>query len=279
VIALLASAFLPVPARAEPTKFGGRTLEVPVPAGFVPVGRAMPKYMAAAQGFLPAEKPPGRVYVPLLDAQKLRAGMPTNVGRYYQLQVVRSLEGKAVSAAEFGKTIDTMEAELAKWRRRSRRIAARLSAQGNAALDDTNATTVSLGQVRMLGVFRKKDWGLFFTNSVGVGLAQGDSRRKSRMLSASGIVRIDGQVLYLLPTPTKRTRTRAAGRGAVSTWADAVHAANPGTAAVPAAAAAATDLGAVATSTRRRRTTASLWAALALVGVVLVLLSRRRRKR
>ena len=228
IAALATLALAATPAHAEPTKFGARTLEIPAPAGFVPVSKDVPGYMAFSQAYLPASNRLVEVYGPPASKAAMMAGEEQRLPRYFQLQVLRSVEGQPVSATDFAAATGQMEAEINAQMARADEAAARLSTQGNDAMRDQTQAEVTIGGVQFHGVYRREPWGLFFTTSTQLSVEEGGRTETVPMIGANALVLVDHQLMYLYAfANANEPDARAVAEKSASAWADAVRAANP----------------------------------------------------
>lgn len=261
---------------AAPVAFGERTLEIPAPGGFVPSAAEVPQFLEVSQGYLPPENRLVEIYVTPDDKAAFVEQRTPLLARYLQLQAARALEGKAISAAGFADARAVMESELEKVLGDAAETAGQLTTRGNDTLQDVTGSeaTLSVGGVRYLGAFRREDWGLFFTleSDVTVSGSNIEGDVGGTVVSAGALVLANHQMLYLYAFANQADGARAWAQDAVSTWADAVRAANPDD---PAVARAAVDLSG---HTTLFRNVGMAVGAVAGVLVALAILALRRRK-
>jgi hypothetical protein len=230
--AMLVVAFvlsLPV-AQAEPVAFGERTLEVPAPQGFEPVAQDIPAYIRISEGYLPPTNRLVEAYLSRADKAALMAGERRDLQRYFQLQTLRSIDGKPVSAADFGGALGAMEAQIEALVPKMAREGAKLVEQGNKTLNETTGSQaeVSMGGPTYHGIFRREPWGLFFTASMPISLSEGGTTVTARMVGATALVLVDQQLMYLYAfADESEPGAREWAERSLSAWADAVRAGNP----------------------------------------------------
>ncbi len=217
---------------AEPTAFGSRTLEIPAPDGFVPVGKDVPDYLSISQAYLPAQNRLVEIYTTAEDKAAFLAASEPELARYFQLQVARGIDGKTISSAEFSQASGLMEAELEKAFGNMTEQAAELAHKGNTALQEKTGSDakVSFGGIRYLGVFRREPWAMFFTlgSDVQISGSDVDAGESGAMISAGALALINHQIVYLYAyADDTGPEAHAWAQNAVSAWADAVNRANP----------------------------------------------------
>jgi hypothetical protein len=215
-------------AGADPISFGTRTLDLPAPEGFVAVSPKAPQYVKLAQAYLPAGNRLVEVYAEPETADRLASGTATSLLRYFQIQTLRSADGKILSSSEFAEGSHTIEAELIKAFGKLPDHSKELS-QGNAAASREAGKTVDvrIGETNYLGTFKREPWAVFYSMRATVGA--GDDTPVT-ILNSGAITLINHQFLFLYAYaqetgPESQRWTEAA----VTQWADAIHASNPDT--------------------------------------------------
>ncbi len=225
-------------AAAAPYTFGPRTLNIPQPDGYDPASIAKPQLFELGAAFTPATNRLAEFFVASADAEALLSGKIDALPRYFQLQVPRSLDGKPLSVAEFRANSKTIESSLEEAMKQAGNQAKELFKQANANVEQKFGKDpgVSISDVGYHGVFRREDWGLFFTMSSQVAAADSAS---SRMFCAGAVALIDHQLVYFYSYSAERTPAdRDWAKRTLNAWVDAVRLANPDDAAVEATAAA-----------------------------------------
>jgi hypothetical protein len=224
---------LAVGAMATPQKFGSRQLEIPDPQGFVPLSAASPRFMEMAQAYIPPTNRLVEVYATPADRAVFAAGSGKDLARYLQLQTLRKVEGQPISSADFAEASQEMEAGLKEAFKSVDAQASELLGKGNAAAKEKIGVDPQIGasDFGYLGAYRREPWGMFFSLSTKVAVGA----ETHKMICAGALTLINHQLIYLyaystFDQPTDRTWAETA----VSTWADAVHAANPDDAALEA---------------------------------------------
>jgi hypothetical protein len=215
---------------AAPMSFGSRSVEVPAPERYVSLAASVPKFIEIAQGFLPASNRLVEVYTVPADRDELLKGKAVNVSRQFQLQVPRSMEGKLISQKEFSEASGEMEEGLRKSMGDASKQAADLSAAGTSNLKKTTGVDagVSMTDIGFQGVYRKEDWGMFFTITTKVATRIGNDNSSDTMVVAGALVLANHQLLYLYDYASLRGPADTQwAKDSLSTWADAIHAANP----------------------------------------------------
>jgi hypothetical protein len=241
VALVLASSLIPVSAViAEPVTFGARSLEIPAPSGFEPMSKKVPRFLEISAGYLPPGNRLAESYVLPKDGELMASGNNADIQRYFQLQVLRALDGKPISTDEFEEVTKAIEGQLETLITDANKQAAELSKQGNEAAQRTAGVDpdLSIDGMTYLGTFRREPWGLFFTTRARVTVAG----EPINTTGSAAVALINHQVLYLYAysyQDEKGPHGRAWTERAVTQWADAVYAANPEDAAVAAQADAA----------------------------------------
>jgi hypothetical protein len=231
--------------------FAQRTLEIPAPAGFEPVSHELPRYMRSAQDYWPWNNRLVATYVPAADKAALLANQEGQVRRFFQLRVQPGADRVPQDPAKFTEFLDQVEARMTDETKRF-----------NAVGTQTNAQ-VRLGLPAPLGVYRRESWGLFFTTSNPVVVEVDRRPRKHRLVNASALVQVDGQLLYLFAyADATDPNARAWAEANAATWADAIRAANVARA-----------------STDARPDRSVLYAAIALLAMVALVFVVTRRRR
>lgn len=216
-------------AQAAPVAFGKRTLEIPAPTGFVAVAKISPELLRLSEGYLPAGNRLVEIYLSEDEAAALARGEGAQMQRYFQLQVMRSVDGQPISAEEFSTASKQVEDGI---RETIPSLAAEygdIAAKGNAQVKDAVGVDpgVELGPATYLGAFRREPWGTFFTIALTVASGDAASRSDERTVGASALVLVNHQVLYLYSYNDYGSEAdRRWAEGAVSAWADAVRRAN-----------------------------------------------------
>ncbi len=255
---------------ADTLTFGSRNLNIPAPEGFVPIAKSAPEHLAAAQGYLPPGNRLVESYVTPDAARALAEHKSVALDRYFQLQTLRKVDGKPLSADDFRGATSEIEAAFVKALKET--DVDRLVENGNAQVKNMTSKDpkLSLSAVESQGVYRREPWGIFFT--VKSHLATSSSAEDTDLISAGALALINHQLMYLngyaaLKSPDDRRWVEQA----VSAWADMVHAANPDD---PAVAAQAEPLG---FNWIHLRNTTLIGALLgALVGLMIALLRKRK---
>lgn len=234
VMALSAVAAL---ASAAPLVFGSRHLEVPQPDGFNAGSTAYPALFSASGAFLPATNRLVEMYVTQADGDAMTAGTRQSLPRYFQLQAPRALDGKPLSAEEFRANAKSIETSLEAALKDVGSQAGQLTRDGNQRVQQQTGTdpNIQISDIGYHGIFRREDWGIFFSMSsaVSAGGAAGD-----RMFCAGAVALIDHQLVYFYAYALERTPAdRDWAKRALSTWVDATRAANPDDAKLEAASA------------------------------------------
>lgn len=225
-------------AAAAPYSFGSRSLQIPAPDSYDATSTQTPKLFELGTAFTPATNRLAEFYVTAADAQALLGGTIDALPRYFQLQVPRALDGKPLSVAEFRANSKTIEGSLEEAMKQAGDQAKDLLDQANAKVEQKFGSDpgVSVSDVGYHGVFRREDWGLFFTMSSQVAAADSPS---NRMFCAGAIALIDHQLVYFYSYSLERTPAdREWAKRTLNAWVDAVRLANPDDAAVEAQAAA-----------------------------------------
>lgn len=218
------------PAFAGQVQFGARTLDIPDPPGFVPASQDLPFLIEATQAYLPATNRLAEVFVLPADRDALKAGQQKILERYFQVQVMRPLEGVAISPADFeGLRGQLREGVLAQAPRVDPSESVR---KGNAAMKDSGSDVqMSISGIGFKGIFRDEATGLYFTSTAEVGIDEADASRKLSMTGSTAIVLVDRQVLFLYAFAVgDDAAAQRLTESSVSAWADAVRRANPGVA-------------------------------------------------
>ena len=220
---------------AGTVQFGSRSLSVPPPAGFEPIAAKAPAYITAAQTYLPAQNLLLDAYAAPAEVQALAAGRPTELLHYFQLQAPRAFLGKPLAADDFAAGSAEIERGMAQEMQKADELADQLTRQGNAAVKrQTNVDPkVSLSGVRYLGPYRHEPWAMFFSLRSRVAGPRGSAEQ----VGSGAFALVNHQVLYLYAyAPYRDEADRKSVEQALSTWADALHAANPDDPAVAATA-------------------------------------------
>lgn len=213
-------------AAGDQIAFGARTLSIPAPAGFEGTASSAPRYVAASQAYLPASAQLLDAYVPPSTAKALAAGKTVEVERYFQLQASRKMLGVAASQSDFAADNERTERGIAEALKNSDELAAKLTRQGNAAIkQQTHADpALSLSGMRYLGAFRHEPWALFFSAKTRIGGPGGEQD----MIGSGAFALINYQPVSLFAFARYHDeRDRRWAEQALSSWADAIHAANP----------------------------------------------------
>jgi len=212
-------------AGADPMQFGGRSLDIPPPAGFVPIAAISPKLMQTIEAYLPASNRLVETYTAPADAMVLGAGKPPKMTRYFQLQVMRALDGAAVSEKEFQDNTKEMEKGIAQSVRDSEQLDAQIQ-HGNAAVERTTSVNpkAAVSGLQYLGMPRREPWGLFFTMQARLTATGG---MDENMVVGGALILVNRQLLVLgAYAKSNDESNRRWAEQSVSAWADAIRAAN-----------------------------------------------------
>jgi hypothetical protein len=212
---------------AATVQFGARSLNIPNPEGFEPLTTVSPRYIQAAQAYLPATNRLVEAYATPADAKALAQGQAATLTRYFQLQAPRNAEGVVVSANEFSDASKQVEGGFEQSVKNSQSLATQLTEQGNAEVKrmTENDPKIALSEIGYLGAFRREPWGLFFTIKSGL-KAEGGANQI--MVCGGALVLVNYQLLFMYSYSQYRDESdRRWVEQATSAWADAARAANP----------------------------------------------------
>ena len=216
--------------RPEQLTFGKRTLSVPRPTGFIPGSEVAPQLMPILQSYLPSTN---RLVEAFVDAKNIKAlvkGSASTLDPYFQLQVLRSLEGVVVSSADFAAQAKTTEAQIELQMKTVEADVAEAIATGNAEATKATGSDFAVGfsDSRYLGVFRREPWGTFFSMQARIETTI-DGKAEHMLVGTSGVIAlINHQVLLLYSNRQIRSDADLQWtRDSLSRWADRVRAANP----------------------------------------------------
>ncbi len=202
---------------------GGRTIKLPAPVGFERIDGLQPEVDRMVEGMLPASNR----YLARFDPPK---NSVPDEGRGFNVQVMRSIENREIGDRTFGDIKEQTKAEIEKAQETIRQEIAKVGGKAEKALQDaTDAdAALSLSDVVMLGCFDDSPSSLGFTMALNIAAKAGDKSVKSKLVIASMIVPVNGRLIYLYANADFNSAAdRAWAEQAVSTWRDAVVAANP----------------------------------------------------
>jgi hypothetical protein len=223
--ALLAMTFI---VAASPQQFGTRRIEIPPPDGFVAISTAAPHFNELAQAYIPASNRLVETYTTSADRDAMAGGNGGDLPRYFQVQVLRKLEGTPLSTEEFAQAAAEMEAGLTKAFANLGDKAEEIYAKGNAAIKTQSGSdpNIQVSDFGYLGAFRHEPWGLFFALNTKVTTAM--SPKPEQMFCAGTLALINHQLIYLYAYANYHSSAdRRWAEAALNAWADAIHAANP----------------------------------------------------
>lgn len=212
---------------AATVQLGSRSLNIPNPEGFEPLTPVSPRYIQAAQAYLPASNRLVEAYAAPADAKALAQGQSATLARYFQLQAPRKAEGVVVSASEFADASKEVEGGFEQTVKNSQPLATQLTEQGNAEVKRMTESDpkIALSSIGYLGAFRREPWGLFFTIKSGL-TAEGGANQI--MVCGGALVLVNYQLLFMYSYSQYRDESdRRWVEQATSAWADAARAANP----------------------------------------------------
>lgn len=215
------------PATQAPITFGTRTLQVPAPQGDESVSQKLPMFFSVMEKYVPASNRMVEVYMSHEQLIALVLGTSKAPDRFFDLQVMRVLDGERVSQSQFA----AGKPQIVKGLTDSKTL---VQHGVDQSLHDANQKMqkltgkdpgVSVTATSNPGEFRDEPWGVFFTSTLS---ASATHQATVPMVYSMAIVCIDGQVMYLYAYAHDDGRD---GRGwtqhGVSQWADAIRAANP----------------------------------------------------
>jgi len=226
-------------AHAEPLQFGARTLEIPRPQGFDALSIISPNQFKLAQAYLPATNRLVEAYILPEDAQAIVAIMAPSMARYFQLQVIRNLDGASISESQFQAGVKEMETEIEQGMKLTQELNAQIQ-KGNETAERMASKNpqVALSGTEYLGIYRREPWGLFFTIKVHASAA---GRGDKTIVGSGAIMLANRQPLLVYGYSRFEAESdRQWTEQAVSAWADAIRGANPDGAVAATAPAAAT---------------------------------------
>lgn len=208
--------------------FGARMLEIPAPEGFEGVAQTLPDYLRMSQAYLPPDHRLVDVYLTPEDRSAVELDAAPSLQRYFQLQVLRRMDGQPLSLTDFAHGLPQVEREIERSMPGLNAQAAARSVAGNAALQQQTgaAADASVRDVRLLGVFRREPWGIF--HSVSSLVAASGADVGSRVISAGAVVLVNHQLLHLHAFADARDAdAQRWAESAVGRWSEALQAANP----------------------------------------------------
>jgi hypothetical protein len=214
--------------------FGKRTLVVPAPSGFDPLSGSAPHVVKAMEAYLPTGTRLVEAYAEPADAAVLARGEGRELARYYQLQVMRKLEGTVLSERDFAESADEIERQLVQAFGQPEDMATALSNQGNARMKREHGVDphLKIGGVQYLGSPRREPWAFFFTLRATV---SGEGIASIPQIGAGALALVDHQLLYLYAYAREDdAAARAWAEEAVAAWGGRLRAANPSDAALEA---------------------------------------------
>lgn len=215
------------PAIAEPYAVGDGTLQLPGPAALVRVSDSLPELVETFQGYAPEQARVLEAYVTPEDHATFVAGEGGTLARYAQLAVMRVSETKPMSAVGFRANPTAMERALeATVPGMSERLRAQTE-KGNAQVKAQYGVDVesSVSDVGYHGVYRRENWGLFFTAALDV---KATGTADVRLYTASALALIDTRFLSFTVYADDTGPGRLWARNTLNAWVDAAHQANPG---------------------------------------------------
>jgi hypothetical protein len=220
--------FVATQASAAPVAFGSRSIEIPAPAGFQPIANAAPWYLHALEAYQPPTNRLAEIYVLPADATALVNREPKPLERYFLVAALRKLDGVPTSPADFDGAKAQIEDGINHALANSGKALQEIADKGNAEIARRTSTDpkLALSGLQYLGVYRREPWGLFFTMKEHV--ASADSAQGDDIIGAASVALINYQVVYLYAyAHDTGDADRRWAEQAVSTWADALRAANP----------------------------------------------------
>jgi hypothetical protein len=242
-------AFVAAESRADSFAFGSRQLEIPAPSGFVRVTPAAPQFHDVMAQYIGQGNRLVETWAPAEEVAALARGEPVALARYFQLQVLRDIDGRPVDAAEFRSSMSAMERQVEQTVKGLRDKVAAQVAQGNEALQAHTGSDVSLdiGEPEYLGVFAREPWALFVATLADVTVAGASTASSTtRVANGSAVVLADHQVLFLYAYADYDDADDLAWvKDSVRAWAADVRAGNPDDPAVAAQARRGFDTGGV----------------------------------
>jgi hypothetical protein len=207
----------------EDVVVGGRTLKFPAPTGYERIDGLNPEADRMLEAMLPATNR----YLARFEPPK---GTAPDLGRGFSVQVLRAFESREIGDRTFNEMKQQTKMEIDKAQEDIRKELGKLSGKAEKALQDaTDAdAALSLSDVAMLGCFDESPSSLGFTMALNVAAKAGDKDIKSKLVIASMIVPVNGRLIFLYANADFNSASdRAWAEQAVTTWRDAVVAANP----------------------------------------------------
>lgn len=202
---------------------GGRTIKLPAPVGFERVDGLNAETDRMMNDMLPA-----------YNRYLARFGPPkestTHEGRSFNAQVLRSIESREIGDRTFADMKRQTKAELDEAQEKIRQEIAKASGKAEKALQDAVGAdaALSMSDVAVLGYFDDSPNCLGFTMAMNVAAKSADQAVKSKVVTASMIVPVNGRLIYFYAiTDLKTDADRKWAEQAVTAWRDMVLAANP----------------------------------------------------
>jgi hypothetical protein len=263
--------FVTAAAQAEPYPVGDRTLQLPAPPGLVRISDSLPALLETFERFAPTETRVIDAYLTPADHAGFGAGEATALKRYAQIAVQRASETKPMSMTGFRANLALMERTLDETMPRVDTLTREQTERGSEHIRQKYGVDVGveLTGVGYHGVYRRENWGLFFSSTMDVGTKV--KQEKEHLFVASALALIDNRFMSFNVYAEDEGTAHRWATSTLDAWVDATRQANPDDLGRE----VRTVLGVIAASRRALLASSAVIAAGGLV-VAIVLLRRRR---
>ena len=201
---------------AETITIGGQELVIPVPEGFERCDGIVPEFDSFIQSVLPPTNRAVAYYAHPELAEKMRTEGAQDLPHNCSIQVLRSVEEKRVSKAQFVGIRRQLQKELKaedveKWEA--------MMAEG---LKDSGISVEGLKRPK---IFEDSDKAFGFTMVMS---AEAEGEESSRAAIGAAMVVVNGKLINLYKTiPLESVNTTKAMEASLLEWAEAIRVANP----------------------------------------------------
>ncbi|MBN8419118.1 MAG: hypothetical protein J0L73_09400 [Verrucomicrobia bacterium] len=207
----------------EEVPVGGRVIKLPAPVGYERIDGLNPESDRMVEEMLPAtNRYLARFHPPKNDQP--------DMGRSFNAQVLRKVESQEIGERTFGDIKQQTKAEIEKSQESIRQDISKISGRAEKAFQkatDADAA-LSLSDVAILGCFDDSANSLGFTMALNIAAKAGTQSTKNKVVVSSMIVPVNGRLIYLNANADFHSEAdRAWAEKAVTSWRDAVVAANP----------------------------------------------------
>lgn len=210
---------------------GGKTIDIPAPAGFHEISELSPETMRLVEKAVPPDNRLLAAFVSEGDLERIMKGEVPEYRRYMMVQVFRKFEQMTISGSQFAQFADKARREQGTLSEESKAKTQRLVNQaGREILEGYDlAADIRIGEPVSLGVFVDKSDTIAYATLTKYQVATEESKQDVVLASAGCFVNVKSKILYLyIFGRYDDSKDLEWVRTTSGQWADQILRANPG---------------------------------------------------